>query len=544
MTSSKNRRSRWAFAPAALAVTTMFLAGCSTSSSDDKGDSAPAKDLTSSKSTVIFAISGDPTCLDPQQTSLTTALNIGRQVVDSLVDQDPKTGEIVPWLATSFEASDDLTSYTFKLRDDVTFSDGTGLTAQVVKDNFDSLSALAAGGKTASLAGQYLANYASTDIVDDSTVTVTFSAPNAPFLQGASTMSLGILADASTTADAAARCTTGVIGSGPFVYDSYEPNDSVVITARKGYDWGSSLREHTGDALVKRIEFPVVTEASVRTGGLESGDFDIIQEVPYVDEARFTGDDFHLYSKANTGVATSLIPNTTRPIVGDEAVRKAMLLGTDRTEINQVAGYQNGDPVDSVLTSSTLDYASQAKALKYDPDAAEKLLDKAGWKLGSDGIREKDGQKLSVKVTAFYSQDALETVQMELKKIGIDLQINMTDTAGFFGAIAAGDYDFLAAGLTRTDPDALRTLMLSTAKSRWAIIDDPDLDAVLTEQASTADTADRAGLIEDAQKLIVDKAYLIPLLQSVQLHASSASVEGLVFDSASRINLYDVRVTE
>jgi peptide/nickel transport system substrate-binding protein len=531
---------RRVLAPLAAFATLGMLAGCSSATTDDSSTAA----LSSAKDTVIFAISGDPTCLDPQQTSLTTALNLGRQVVDSLVDQDPATGEIIPWLATEYEASDDLTSYTFTLRDDVTFSDGTELTPEVVKANFDSLSALAAGGKTASLAGQYLASYSSTDVIDSDTVSVNFSAPNAPFLQGASTMSLAIEAEASATADAAARCTDGVIGSGPFVYESYEPNDSVVITAREGYGWASSLREHTGDALVKRIEFPIVTEASVRTGGLESGDFDIIQEVPYIDEARFSGDDYHIYSQANTGVATSLIPNTTRGVVGDESVRRAILLGTDRDEINQIAGYQNGEAVSSPLTSSTLYYASQAEAMTYDPDAAAALLEDDGWVMGSDGIRQKDGQPLTVGVTAFYSQDALETIQMQLRDIGIDLQINMTDTAGFFGAIASGDYDFLAAGLTRTDPDALRTLLSSAASSRWGIIDDPELESLLTEQASTADPDARAELIAQAQELIIDKAYLVPLLQSVQLHASASNVDGLAFDSASRVNLYDIRVTD
>lgn len=501
-------------------------------------------DLSSAKDTIVFAIAGDPTCIDPQQTTLTTALNIGRQVVDSLVDQNTETGEIVPWLAKSFEKSDDLTSYTFTLRDDVTFSDDTALTSEVVKANFDSLFALGSGGKTASLAAQYLAGYEGTEVTDDKTFTVKFSAPNAPFLQGASTMTLGIVSEATTKETAEARCTNGVVGAGPFVYESYVPNDSVVITKRDGYDWASSLREHTGEALVSKIEFPVITENSVRTGGLESGEFDIIQDLPYADEARFTSADYNLYAKANTGIPNSLVPNTSRPIVSDDAVRKAMLLGTDREEINALTGATSGKPATSALTSSTTGFVSQADATAYDPKAAEKLLDDDGWVVGADGIREKDGTKLSVTVTAFYAQDVLETVQMQLKKIGIDLQLNMTDAGGFFGAIASGDYDFLGAGLTRTDPDALRVMFSSAAKSHWAIVDDSELESVLVEQASTADPAARQELIAKAQKLIIDNAYLIPMLETTQLHASTSAVEGLTFDSASRVLLYDVRVVE
>jgi peptide/nickel transport system substrate-binding protein len=525
---------RWA-APIGAAAAISLLAACSSGSTDS------AESLSSSKDTLVFAIKEDPTCLDPQLTSLTTSLNIGRQVVDSLVDQDPETGEIIPWLAESFETNDDLTAFTFTLRDDVTFSDETPLTSTTVKANLDGLVAL---GKTAPLASQYLAGYVSTDIVDESTFTVNFSAPNAPFLQGASTMTLGIVSDATAALGADVRCTEGPIGSGSFVYDAYTPNDSVVITKRAGYDWPSALREHTGEALVSTIQFPIITENGVRTGGLESGEFDVIQDLPYIDEARFGSGDYNLYAAANTGVPNGLIPNTTRPIVSDPSVRQAMLIGTDREEINALTGSMSGSPATSALTSSTAGFTSNAAAMEYDQKGAEKLLDKAGWKVGADGIREKDGQKLTVTVTAFYAQDVLEAVQIQLKKIGIDLQLKMVTTGDFFGAIASGDYDFLGASLTRSDPDALRVLFSKDSPSRWAIVDDPELEEILAGQAETADPEARQKLIDEAQKLIIDNAYLIPTLETTQLHASVSGVAGVTFDSASRVQLYDVRVSE
>jgi peptide/nickel transport system substrate-binding protein len=530
----KSRAFRWAVAPVGAIAALSLLAACGTGSADSSA-------LESSKDTIVFAIKEDPTCLDPQLTSLTTSLNIGRQVVDSLVDQDPESGEIVPWLAESYTTNDDLSSFTFVLRDDVSFSDGTKLTSEVVKSNLDTLVAL---GKTAPLASQYLAGYESTEIVGDETFTVNFSAPNAPFLQGASTMTLGIVSAATAALPADQRCTEGPVGSGSFVYDSYTPNDSVVIVARDGYDWPSELREHTGDALVKKIEFPVITENGVRTGGLESGEFDIIQDLPYVDEARFTGGDYNLYAAANTGVPNSLIANTSRPIVSDPAVRRAMLLGTDREEINLLTGSASGLPATSALTSSTSGFESQDDATAYDPDAAEELLDDAGWEKVSDGMREKDGVPLVVTVTAFYAQDVLEAAQIQLKKIGIDLQLNMVTAGDFFGVIASGDYDFVGAGLTRSDPDALRVLFSTASAAKWGIVDDPSLESLLTEQVATADAGARQKLVDEAQKKIIDEAYLIPLLETTQLHASVSTVQGVTFDSASRVQLYDVRASE
>ena len=133
---------------------------------------------------------------------------------------------------------------------------------------------------------------------------------------------------------------------------------------------------------------------------------------------------------------------------------------------------------------------------------------------------------------------------MQLKKIGIDLQLNMVTAGDFFGVIASGDYDFLGAALTRTDPDALRVLFSQAAASHWAIVDNAELEGILTEQAQTADADARAALVEQAQELIIDNAYLIPTLETTQLHASVANVDGVAFDSASRIVLYDVRIAE
>ncbi|WNM26333.1 ABC transporter substrate-binding protein [Demequina capsici] len=523
-------------APAAVLAAATALAGCSSSSGTEATVSASSTPAAAQD--VVFAIKEDPTCLDPQQTSMTTSLNIGRQLTDSLLDQDPATGDIVPWLASDWSVNDDATAYTFTLRDGVTFSDGTPLTSEVVAENFDAIMAL---GSSASLASAYLAGYTGTDVTSETEFTVNFSAPNVQFAQGATTMSLGILSADTVAASAEDRCQS-VVGTGPFVLDSYTVNDSVKIVKRDGYDWGSELRGHTGEAYLDSVTFPIITEASVRTGGLESGEYDLIQDVPYIDESRFSGDAFHLYAAANPGVPNSFVINTTHGLMGDEAVRQAITKSLDRDQINVLTGSASGQAPTSVLTSSTPGYTDLGDTLAYDPEGAAALLEADGWTLGSDGIYQKDGQTLTFTVTAFYAQDVLEAAQMQLADNGIDMQINMVSAGDFFGAIASGDYDALGAGLTRTDPDVLRVLLSVDSASRWGIVDDPELESLLQEQAATVDTDARQAIVDQIQQLVAEKAYVIPALETVQLHASSANVEGLTFDSAARINLYDAMV--
>ncbi|AIY02288.1 ABC-type dipeptide/oligopeptide/nickel transport system, periplasmic component [Arthrobacter sp. PAMC 25486] len=516
----------------ALALTVLLaggaLASCSTGGSDASAEN------------VIFALKEDPGCLDPQQVTLTTALNVSRQLTDSLLDQDPASGELKPWLAKTWASNDDLTQFTFTLRDDVTFSDETKLTADVVKANLDALFDM---GAQASLASQLLAGYTGTDVVDPTTIKVSFSAPNAQFLQGASTTTLGMVSEATTKASAEERC-QGILGSGPFVLDSYTQNDSVEISQRAGYNWGSELRQHTGESLVKTVSFPIISENSVRTGGLASGEFDVIQDVPYADEARFTSADYNLYAAANPGIPNSLIANTSKGLLGDATVRKALQMGLDREEINTLTGSASGKAPSSALTSTTTGYVSQADAMTFDAAGAKALLEGDGWTLGADGIYAKDGKALTISVTAFYAQDVLEAVQMQLKKIGVDLKLNMVTAGDFFGAVASHDYEFLGAALTRTDPDVLRVALSKDSGSAWGIIDNPELEKLLQEQAKTADADARQALVAKVQALVIKEGYVIPTLETVQLHASTSNVSGIVFDSASRINLYDMTVAK
>lgn len=531
---TRTRMARWAIAPAGIAVAAVALSACA----GDTSDAAPTPNADLPQD-IVFAIKEDAGCIDPQQTSVTTALNVGRQLTDSLLDQDAETGEIVPWLAESWEVSDDLTSYTFTLRDDVTFSDDTPLTSEVVAANFDAIIEL---GGAASLAAAYLEGYTGTEVVSDTEFTVSFDTPNVAFLQGATTMSLGILSEASATATAEERC-AAPIGSGPFVLDSYVANDSIVIDRREGYDWPSELRGHEGEAYLETITFPIITEASVRTGGLTSGEYDVIQDLPYIDEARYTTDEYTLYAKANPGVPNGFVVNTEQGLMGDETVRQAITMGVDREQINVIAGSVSGSAPTSVLTSSTPGFTDLGDTLAYDPEGAAELLEADGWELGSDGIYERDGETLTVTVTAFYAQDVLEAAQQQLREVGIDLQLNMVTAGDFFGVIASGDYEMLGAGLTRTDPDVLRVLLSVDSPSRWGIVDDAELEALLQEQRETADADARQEIVDEIQQIVAERAYVIPTLETVQLHASRAGVEGIAFDSASRLNLYDTVVT-
>ncbi len=171
-----------------LAAIALLLVGVTASGCQGTGLSGGDSGPPQRGGTLKYGLSTAPTCADPAQSSSNQTIYVTRQVVDSLTDQNPKTGEIVPWLAQSWQVDPTSREFTFRLRPGVTFSDGTPVDATAVQRTFDAIVRI--GGAKAPLAVSYLAGYTGTTVVDPLTARVTFSGPNAQFLQASSTPQL------------------------------------------------------------------------------------------------------------------------------------------------------------------------------------------------------------------------------------------------------------------------------------------------------------------------------------------------------------------
>ncbi|WP_089104906.1 ABC transporter substrate-binding protein [Streptomyces hyaluromycini] len=528
------RPSRWA-PLAALLTTSVLLTACGSGDDGSGGGSGQAK----SGGTLTFAVGSDAGCVDPQQVASNDTIYSVRQTVDSLTDQDPKTGKIVPWLAKSWDISADATTFTFHLRSGVTFSDGSKLTAQVVKDNFDAVPQLGALG---TLAEGYLSGVKSTAVVDPLTVKVAFKQPNAQFLQATSTHSLGIESSASVKKSPQQKCSDGVVGSGPFVLKQYVQNQSVTLARRTGYDWGSSLWSKKGEAYLDKLVFKVVPEAGVRAGSLQSGQVDAISSVGKANEAALKGGQVTLQNRANPGVVFGLGLNNSRPLLKDTKVRQAISAAIDRKQIADTVFPTGTQPATSILAHTTPDYTDLSADLALDTTKTKSLLDQAGWKAGSDGSRTKDGKKLTLTISWFpnaaTNQPALELVQQQLKAVGIDVVLKQLPVTQFATTLQSGDFDVVWANTTRADPDILRS-SFSTQLANFYHLPASSLDTALSAQAATTDTAKRKQLVGESQQLIVQNAYDVPVVELQTQLGVSNKVHDLTFDSGSRVQLHD-----
>jgi peptide/nickel transport system substrate-binding protein len=526
-------------AAAAVLTAVGLLAAACGSGGDSAGSASGTGGGGRSGGTLTVAVGSDAGCVDPQQVASNDTIYSLRQVVDSLTDQDPATGKIVPWLAQSWDVSPDATTFTFHLKPGATFSDGSPVDAAAVKAGFDAVPHL---GALASLASGYLAGYTGTTVVDDLTAMVAFAQPNAQFLQATSTFSLGIVSPATAALSPQQRCSQGVVGSGPFVLSHYVQNQSITLTKRAGYAWGSSLWKKQGEAYLDKVVFKVVPEAGVRTGSLSSGQVDAIGSVGLADESALKASGVQLESRANPGAVFNLGLNNSRPLVQDAAVRQAIRLAVDRREIVKTVFPTGTQPATSILAHTTPGYTDLGADLTTDAKKAEQLLTQAGWTPGRGGIRQKNGTPLRLTVVWFANaatnQPALELVQQQLRAVGIDVALKQLPISSLASALQGGDFDAAWGNVTRADPDILRS-QYSTKGANFYRLPAGQLDTVLTQQAAAPDATQRQQFVQQAQQLIVQNAYVVPVVELQTELGVSKSVHDLAFEASSRIQLHD-----
>ncbi|GAA3338577.1 ABC transporter substrate-binding protein [Curtobacterium pusillum] len=518
----------------AIAVGTaaaLVMAGCSSDSTASSSSSKPVDG-----GSLTYAVANDPITLNPSGTGAgNDTLAITRQLVDSLLWQDPSDGSLKPWLATKYAANSDATAFTFDLRSGVTFSDGSSFDATAVKDTFDDIAKAGAS----STAAAYFSGYKETKVVDDDSVEVDFTTPNAAFPNATASVALGIVAPKTTETPFDDRADgKAVIGTGPFTLSSYTKNTSTVLTKRKDYDWGPAARSNAGAAHLSKVTFQVVPEASVRTGSLQSGQLDAISSVQPSDVDTLKSQ-YDLVSRANPGQVFGLTFNQKRPLVSDLVVRKAIAQAVDPKTVRDTSLNDLFKVATSVLGSTTPGYKNTSSAISYDPTAAASALQDAGWEKGSDGIRAKDGQTLQLKliwITNFGpNQTSLELIQQELKKVGVGLTLESGTVPQYLANTTSGDWDLAWDNNSRADGDVLRSKFSSDgAQSIGA--GDSTLDALFTKELSQSSATDRTATFSSIQQRIAAQVDFVPVHELTSIIATAKDVHGVAFGADTRLD--------
>lgn len=474
------------------------------------------------------------------------------QITDKLTWQNPETLKNEPWLAESWEINADATEYTFKLRPGVTFSDGTPLDAAAVAKNFDTFGL---GNKELGYpVSEVITNYDHSEVIDPLTVKFVFKAPAPGFLQGTSVIGSGLVSPATLDlpfnelGDA-----TKIIGSGAFVVESETLGQSLNLKARQDYAWGPKSFEHQGRAYLDAIQYIITPEDSVRIGALLAGQADFIRQIQAYDEPQVEAQGYLIHSAPTRGVNNNAVFRPDNPLVADIRVRQALTAATNTDEIVSTLFSSHYPKATSVIASTALGYVDLSAKLAYDPEKAKALLDEAGWAVGADGIREKDGKKLELNVYESLPQPqnraTFQLVSQQWAQVGVKLNV----LAGDAGSATTDQLDPLktpirSAMVGRADPDVIKSNFYPT--NRDALLQkgglnpnaqfvDEDLNKLLLAIASEPDNAKRLELAGEAQTYLLDQAYVIPFFEEPQVFAGAPYVHGISFDAVARPSFYN-----
>ncbi|BBS12124.1 TPA: TIGR04028 family ABC transporter substrate-binding protein [Klebsiella aerogenes] len=474
------------------------------------------------------------------------------QITDKLTWQNPETLAIEPWIAESWSSNDDKTEYTFKLRPGVTFSDGTPLDANAVAKNFDTYGL---GNKALRLpVSEVINNYDRSEVLDPLTVKFYFKKPSPGFLQGTATIGSGLVS-LSTLARSfeALGDARNIIGSGPFTVKDEKPGRELTLVARKDYQWGPKNLAQQGPANLDGITYIVTPEDSVRIGALLAGQAGFIRQVQAYDEKQATDQGFNIYAAPTRGVNDSLSFRPDNPLVADLRVRQALLHATNAKQVVETLFSPNYPQASSVIARTAAGYVDLSDKLAFDQQKAKQLLDEAGWTAGADGIRQKAGQRLALTVYESLPQpqnkEVLQLVAQQWRQVGVALSVK----AGDAGSRVLDNLDPLKTPLTvsevgRADPDVVKSMFFPAnrdallqqggSSGKVKTFRDDKLNALLTAISAEVDAQKRLQLTGDAQRYLLDNAYVIPIFEEPQVFAGAPWVKGVRFEAVGRPSFY------
>ena len=532
-------RTRLAATAGAAALLAGVLAGCAApaATGGGAGDGAGASTLSGSPvegGSLVFADIELQTDFQVQKAFNYTQSNVFRNIADRLTGFDPETGEVVPWIASEWTVNEDNTEFTFTIRPGVTFSDGTPLDAAAVKANLDQLG-LGDDAKKIVKNRDFI-GYVGSEVTAEDTVVVRLSEPNADFLKATAAATASLLAPATLALDYAGQADISkIVASGPFVFESQVPDQELVFTKREDYAWPSSISTNDGAAHLDEVVFRAIPEVGLRVGAVASGQADVSRGVQPSDEASATASGIELaVAEAPELTANWAAFRGGAPVVSDQNVRRALQIGFDREALKATVLSERYPLSGSVLNRSAPGFVDLSDEFAYDADEAERLLDEAGWKVGSDGIREKDGQRLRVSIAAsprsVVIKPAFEFIESEWRKIGVELTNNAGDSAIL--ATALGDPAYPIIGSRQFYLGGLGPLFSAAGNTNTYVSDD-ELNALFATERAATEPSEREAVLADIQeRLVLGTNLLVPLWDEVQVHAVGKGVH-ISFDGGT-----------
>ena len=434
-------------------------------------------------------------------------------------------------LAESWDISDDGKTYTFHIRDGVKFSDGEVCDANAIKANFDAI----IENKDRHTWLEMMNLLVGVSAPDDKTFVIELSEPYYPLLTELGVTRPFAMISPKAMKDGSTK--DGVhayIGTGPYVLTDFVTDEYAVFEANENY-WGEQPK-------IKKITVKVIPDNQTRILALEKGEIDMIFGKNMIDADainQYTGNDKFTVSLSDPTSTRQIVLNTTRDVLADKEVRQALQHATNKQTISEGIFYGLEQPADT-LFAKTVPYCDiDLEPYAYDVELAQSMLDEAGWVVGSDKIREKDGQKLNIDL--LYNSDSVtekaiaEYLQSEYQKIGIALNIHGEEEQSYRDNMKAGNFDmvFNICWGTPYDPQsslaAMRAPVYGDYAAQLGLEDKADIDQAITDVLVSTDETKRQELYTFVLTRLHEDAVYIPLTYECNKAIYRSDLQGFHF---------------
>ncbi|WP_194396615.1 ABC transporter substrate-binding protein [Microbacterium atlanticum] len=476
---------RWKATAATIAIAALALTGCAAGGDSGSGDGSGGDTLT------LGAILA-PTTLDPAGAEWGNRAPFYQAVFDTLLLATPE-GTIEPWLASEWAYNEDNTVLTLTLRDDVTFSDGSELTADVVVKNLQRFK-----DGTSPDAG-YLGSIASMEAPDDQTVVITLSAPDPAFLNYL-TRDPGLIgAEASFES---ADVDTNPVGSGPYVLDTAATVTGTSYVYTKNEDYWNPDAQHYDELVINVLSDPTAALNAIKAGeanGVKLSNNDNLAEVEgagwtvNANELDFQG--LLLLDRAGTMA----------PELADPKVRQAINFAFDREGLLKAIGADKGTVTTQVFSAASDAYDPELdEYYTYDPDKAKELLAEAGLA---------DGFTLSLPSVGVFGTAAPTLIQQQLADVGITVEYTEVAPNNFIADLLAPKYPVSFMALEQNpDWQLIQFMIAPTAVFNPFKYSDPKVDEYM-KQIQYGDEATQASVAKELNTYIVEQAWFAPFFR-------------------------------
>ena len=434
-------------------------------------------------------------------------------------------------LAESWDISDDGKTYTFHIRDGVKFSDGEVCDANAIKANFDAI----IENKDRHTWLEMMNLLVGVSAPEEKPFVIELSEPYYPLLTELGvTRPFAMISPKAMKDGSTKDGVNAYIGTGPYVLTDFVTDEYAVFEANENY-WGEQPK-------IKKITVKVIPDNQTRILALEKGEIDMIFGKNMIDADainQYTGNDKFTVSLSDPTSTRQIVLNTTRDVLADKEVRQALQHATNKQAISDGIFYGLEQPADT-LFAKTVPYCDiDLEPYAYDVELAQSMLDEAGWVVGADKIRERDGQKLNIDL--LYNSDSVtekaiaEYLQSEYQKIGISLNIHGEEEQSYRDNMKAGNFDmvFNICWGTPYDPQsslaAMRAPVYGDYAAQLGLEDKADIDQAITDILVSTDETKRQGLYTFVLTRLHEDAVYIPLTYECNKAIYRSDLQGFHF---------------